>query len=106
MRRRLEEAGWSATSHWDWSLYWRPQVPSLAAYASLRPGMRVNHIPGIGAIASPRLLRSTLAQAGVEERMQGFDREGAIGRRGARWLRPNRTSYAPDDWEHVSFIDD
>ena len=42
----------------------------------------------------------------VEERMRSFDREGAIGRRGARWLSPSRTSYAQADWEHVSFVDD
>lgn len=42
----------------------------------------------------------------VEERMQAFDDEGAIGRRGARWLRANRTSFAPGEWEHVFFVDD
>jgi hypothetical protein len=51
-----------------------------------------------------RVVRDALAHGeDVEERMHAFDREGAIGRRGARWLRPNRTSFA--DWEHVSFVD-
>lgn len=56
---RLDEAGWVRTSSWDFDLYWRPQVPSRAAFASLRPGMRVNHIPGIGAITSPRITGRT-----------------------------------------------
>lgn len=73
MRRRLEAAGWSKTNRWDWNLYWRPQVPSLAAYGSLRPGMRVNHIPGIAAITSPRLLRATLVQAGVADLLSEDD---------------------------------
>ncbi len=73
MQRTLEAAGWSKTTRWDWDLYWRPQVPSLAAYASLRPGMRVNHIPGIGALTSPRRLRSTLAEAGADDLLASDD---------------------------------
>lgn len=54
-----------------------------------------------------RVVRDAIANGeDVEERMHAFDREGSIGRRGARWLRPNQTSYAFDDWEHVSFVDD
>ena len=55
VRARLDGAGWSATSGWDFDLYWRPQVPARAAFASLPSGARVNHIPGVGAITSPRL---------------------------------------------------
>lgn len=65
VRARLERAGFVSTTRWDFDLYWRPQVPSRAAYASLMPGQRVNHIPGIGALTSPRLLAETLARAGV-----------------------------------------
>jgi hypothetical protein len=54
-----------------------------------------------------RVVRDAIADGeDVEERMQAFDREGAIGRRGARWLRPNQTSYALEAWEHVPFVDD
>ncbi|MBS2011474.1 MAG: Fic family protein [Deltaproteobacteria bacterium] len=42
----------------------------------------------------------------VEERMHELDREGVIGRRGARWLRPNQTVFAPGAWEHVAFVED
>lgn len=42
----------------------------------------------------------------VEERMHQLDRDGAIGRRGARWLRPNQTVFAPGVWEHVPFVED
>lgn len=73
VRTRLEEAGWSSTTRWDWDLYWRPQVPSLAAYASLRPGMRINHIPGIGALTSRRRLQRTLVEAGAEHVLSGGD---------------------------------
>lgn len=59
VRARLDGAGWSATSGWDFDLYWRPQVPSRAAFANLPPGARVNHIPGIGAVTSPRLTGRT-----------------------------------------------
>lgn len=54
-----------------------------------------------------RVVRDAISDGDdVEEAMQTFDREGAIGRRGARWLHRNQTSYALDDWEHVSFADD
>lgn len=54
-----------------------------------------------------RVVRDAIANGeDVEERMQAFDREGAIGRRGARWLRPNRTSFAVEEWEHVAFVDE
>lgn len=40
----------------------------------------------------------------VETCMHELDGEGTIGRRGARWLRPNRVGFSA--WEHVPFVDD
>lgn len=40
----------------------------------------------------------------VEEAMVAFDRRGALGRRGARWLRPNCVVYA--EMEHTPFGDE
>ncbi|MBS2011475.1 MAG: PqqD family protein [Deltaproteobacteria bacterium] len=59
VRTRLDAEGWAPTTQWDFDLSWRPQVPSRAAFAALRPGMRVNHLPGIGALTSPRLTGRT-----------------------------------------------
>lgn len=54
-----------------------------------------------------RVVREAIAHGeDVEERMQAFDDEGAIGRRGARWLRANRTSFTPGEWEHVPFVEE
>lgn len=51
-----------------------------------------------------RVVRDAVAYGeDVEERMHAFDDDGAIGRRGARWLRANKTRFVLGDWAHVAF---
>lgn len=64
-RELLVADGWEETSveAGDWDLLWTLGEPGPGVYAQLRPGQRVAHLPGIGALARKDSLAATLARA-------------------------------------------
>jgi hypothetical protein len=60
VREALEEAGWTEADGDGWTLLWATGEHDAATYARLRPGQRVNHIPGIAALARKDRLAGTV----------------------------------------------
>ncbi len=76
MRRLLAERGWVEATTGRADLWWEAYLPDPAAYADLRPGSRINHLPGIAVLFHKDQLHRQLdfarRRAGAEGR-DGWD---------------------------------
>ncbi len=52
MREALEANGWQETDGADWQLQWSSAMPAAAQFESLAEDQCLNHLPGVGSLAS------------------------------------------------------